>query len=71
MKLRCAGALFLVGWYLMLPPLQLVGQGNDPYSVAIVDDAAPLSRWLPMMTFETLQECLNISTRLARNMRSV
>lgn len=71
MKLRCAGALSLVGWYLMLPPLQFVGQENDPYSVAIVDDAAPLSRWLPMMTFETLQECLNISTRLARNMRSV
>jgi hypothetical protein len=46
-KLRHAGALFLVGWYLMLPPLQFAGPGNDPYSVAIVDDAAPLSRCLP------------------------
>ena len=26
-------ALALVGWYLMLPPLQFVGPGNDPYSV--------------------------------------
>src|SRR6266404_8843486 len=68
-KLRHAGALFLVGWYFMLPPLQFAGPGNDPYSVAIVDDPAPLSRWLPMMTFNTLQECDNFSTRLARNMR--
>jgi hypothetical protein len=41
MKLRHTGALSLVGWYLMIPPLQFVGPGNDPYSVAIVDDAAP------------------------------
>ena len=69
MKLRYAAALALVGWYFMLPPLQFVGPGNDPYSLAIVDDAAPLSRWLPMMTFKTLQECDSFSTRLARNMR--
>jgi hypothetical protein len=50
-------------------PLQFVGPGNDAYSVAIVDDTAPLSRWLPMMTFKTLRECDNFSTRLARNMR--
>jgi len=69
MKQRHAAALALVGWYLMLPPLQFVGPPNDPYSLAIVDDAAPLSRWLPMMTLKTLQECDNFSTRLARNMR--
>jgi hypothetical protein len=69
MKLRHAAALALIGWYLMLPPLQFVGPGNDAYSVAIVDDTAPLSRWLPMMTFKTLRECDNFSTRLARNMR--
>jgi hypothetical protein len=69
MKLRHTGARSLVGWYFMLPPLQFVGPGNVPYSVAIVDDAAPLSRWLPTMTFKTLQECDNFSTRLARNMR--
>jgi hypothetical protein len=46
-----------------------LGPANDPYSLAIVDDAAPLSRWLPMMTLKTLQECDNFSTRLARNMR--
>ena len=69
MKLRHAGALSLVGWYLMLPPLQFVGPANDPYSLAIVDGAASLSRWVPVMTFKTLQECDNFSTRLARNMR--
>jgi hypothetical protein len=69
MKQRHAAALAVVGWHLMLPPLQFVGPPNDPYSLAIVDDAAPLSRWLPMMTLETLQECHNFSTRLARNMR--
>jgi hypothetical protein len=63
-----AAALALVGWYLMLPPLQFVGPGND-YSLAIVDSAAPLSQWLPMMTFKTLQECDNFSTGLARNLR--
>jgi hypothetical protein len=52
-------ALTLLGWYLMLPPLQIVGPANDPYSLAIVDSAAPLSEWLPMMTFNTLQECDN------------
>jgi hypothetical protein len=66
---RNAAVLALAGCYLMLPPLQFVGPGNDPYGAAIVDDAAPLSRWLPMMTFKTLQECDNFSTRLARNMR--
>jgi hypothetical protein len=69
MKCRHAATLALVGWYLMLPPLQFVGPANDPYSLAIVDSAAPLSRWLPKMTFKTLQECDNFSIRLARNMR--
>src|ERR1700720_158532 len=41
MKLRYAAALALVGWYFMLLPLQFVGPGNDPYGLAIVDDAAP------------------------------
>ena len=68
MKTCHAAALALVGWYLMLPPLQFVGPAND-YSLAIVDSAAPLSKWLPMMTFKTLQECDNFSTRLAGNLR--
>jgi hypothetical protein len=69
MNPRHAAALSLVGWYLMLPPLHFVGPAKDPYSLAIVDSSAPLSRWLPMMTFETLRECDNFSTRLARNLR--
>jgi hypothetical protein len=70
MKPRHATALALVGWYLMLPPLHFVGPANHPYSLAIVDSAAPLSGWLPMMIFKTLQECDNFSTRLARNLRN-
>jgi hypothetical protein len=69
MKPRHAGALSLVGWYLILPPLNFVGAANDPYSLAIVDSAAPLPQWLHMMTFKTLQECDNFSTRLARDLR--
>jgi hypothetical protein len=42
-KLRHAGALFVFGSYLMFPPLQFAGPGNDPYSVAIVDDRSPVS----------------------------
>ena len=68
MNVRHAAALGLVVWYLMLPPLRFVGPAND-FSLAIVDSAAPLSHWLPMMTFKTLQECDNFSTRLARNLR--
>jgi hypothetical protein len=67
-NVRHAAALGLVVWYLMLPPLRFVGPAND-FSLAIVDSAAPLSQWLPMMTFKTLQECDNFSTRLARNLR--
>jgi hypothetical protein len=69
MKSRHVAALVLVGWYLMVPPLQFLGPGNDPYSVAVVDDAAPLSRWLPMMIFKTLRESDNFSTRFAKNTR--
>ena len=68
MNVRHAAALGLVVWYLMLPPLRFVGPAND-FSLAIVDSAAPLSHWLPMMTFKTLQECDNFSTHLARNLR--
>jgi hypothetical protein len=69
MKLHHAAALALTGWYLMLPPLHFVGPASDPYSLAIVDSAAPLSRWLAMMTFKTLQECDDFSAHLARNLR--
>ena len=69
MKLYQAASLAFIGWYLMLPPLHFVGPANDPYSVAIVDSKAPLSRWLPMMTFETHQECNDFSARFARNLR--
>jgi hypothetical protein len=30
MSTRHLAALALVGWYLMLPPLQFIGLGNDP-----------------------------------------
>ena len=52
-KPRHAAALALVGWYLMLPPLQFVGPGNDPYSVAIADDAAPL---VSVAAYDDLQD---------------
>ena len=39
MKFRHAGALSLVGWYLMLPPLQFVGPQGSKHGTIFVGDA--------------------------------
>ena len=57
-KFRHAVALFLVGWYLRLPPLQFAGPGTDPYSEAITTPLPCLGVCLAT-TFKTLQECDN------------
>jgi len=44
-KPRHAAALALVGWYLMLPPLQFVGPGNDPgFGSANISASPPTTR---------------------------
>ena len=47
MNLRHAAALALVGWYLMLPPMQ----GETPNS------DAPLSQWTLTDSFDSAQQC--------------
>ena len=69
MKTSHAAALVLVGWSFLVPPLHFVGPANDPERRATVDSAAPLSQWVPMMTFKTHRECDEFSKRLDRNMR--
>src|SRR5208337_304353 len=48
MKLHHAGALALVGWYLMVPPL-----GPDGWW----DRSAPLPKYKVMDSFDTAKEC--------------
>lgn len=48
MTLRDAAALALVGWYLMLPPIQ-----NDSWP----NTDAPLSQWSIGGSFDTAKEC--------------
>jgi len=57
MKLRHAGALALLGWYLMTPPL--TQQSPDSYGLP-PDTTAPLSKWEydPMRDhFESEEDC--------------
>jgi hypothetical protein len=49
-KTRHAAALALVGWYLMVPPL-------DPANMTQVDTGAPLSKWHPMKSYSSKVEC--------------
>jgi hypothetical protein len=50
MNLRHAAALALVGWYLMISPL-------DPANMTQVDTGAPLSKWHSMKTYSSKTEC--------------
>lgn len=58
MKLCHAAALVLVGWYLMMPPLNR----NLPDGV---DTDAPLSRWVYLGSFDTASECNEFALRSA------
>ena len=48
-QLHHAAALALLGWYLLVPPFDL--------DKAVVDDAAPLSRWTIKDSFSSVDEC--------------
>ncbi len=51
MKLPCAIALALVGWYLMVPPL------DTDSSVSRRKDELPLSEWVIVGSFDTADAC--------------
>src|ERR1019366_1831005 len=47
MTIRHAAALALVGWYLMIPPLDSTGTHRTP----------PISLWATLKVFDTAVEC--------------
>ena len=51
MKLRHATALALVGWYLMVPPM------NSWPGLPWIDRDAPLSRWTTSAMFDSAKDC--------------
>ena len=57
MRLRHAGAIGLVGWYLMIPPM---------YPGYKVDLDAPLSEWQVQESFETKGACSHGRSALVR-----
>ena len=52
MNLRHAGALALVGWYVISPPLGRPKNGND-----YVDGGAPYYKWTVLLEFDDLTQC--------------
>ncbi len=52
MKLRHAAALALVGWYLMVPPVELSPSGERAFNFN-----APLSQWYRWDFYGTAGEC--------------
>lgn len=59
MKLRHPAALALVGWYLILPPLD--------YSRAEIILKAPLRDWETFQSFETAKDCNEFHATYVRN----
>ena len=56
MNLRHAAALALVGWYLMIPPVEFKGTATIPKSVFVASNA-PFSEWEMSGSFDTAKEC--------------
>ena len=50
MRFPHAAALVLVGWYLMMPPL-------DPANTTHFESRAPLMRWRPLKTYSSKNDC--------------
>src|SRR5262249_51159849 len=53
MNLRHAAALTLVGWYLMLPPLNTSDQG----AITSLKSSAPISEWDVSESYDSATEC--------------
>ena len=60
MNLRHAAALALVGWYLMVPPLDR--QSPDEFNAD-----APLGHWQTIGSYDTASECEDTAARLVKN----
>ena len=64
-----AGALALVGWYLMLPQMMLqetkdsAAFGLDQWTI-VVDKSVPLARWSLFASFDSAAECEAMQAKL-------
>jgi hypothetical protein len=56
MTFRHAGALALVGWYLMFPPLS-----SDPTKV--IEPGLALSHWRQAVAFDSAKECEDVKLK--------
>jgi hypothetical protein len=52
MNPRHAAALVLVGWYLMVPPIELTRSGERAFNFY-----APVSQWYCWDFYQTAREC--------------
>ena len=66
MNPRHAAALALVGWYLMVPPLERLPNGPE-----VFDLNAPLSQWYRWDFYDTARECWYVDRDLFLRSQSV
>lgn len=64
-----AGAFVMLGWYLLLPPLQVEGPVSDPHTAVEADTTAPLSQWKIIATLGTEKECRKYSEHALKVLR--
>ena len=66
MTLRRAAALALVGWYLMVPPIELSPRGERAFNLY-----APLSQWYRWDFYQTARDCWEVDRDLFLRSQSV
>jgi hypothetical protein len=66
MTLRHAVALGLMGWYLMVPPIERSPNGRRAFNFNV-----PLSQWYRWNYYESARECWDVDRDLLERSRSV
>jgi hypothetical protein len=66
MRIRHAAVLTLVGWYLMVPPIRILGPASDPKTPVEFDRRAPLSEWKILGSFDTAKACYDYPAHLEK-----
>ena len=62
MNIRHAAALALVGWYLMVPPMEQ-GALQNPKQKKLIQGTAPLSKWVILHGYDNAQQCEAVADR--------
>jgi hypothetical protein len=66
MKVRHTVALAIVGWYLMVPPIELSPSGRRAFNLD-----APLSQWYRWDFYDTARECWDVDHDLFVRSQSI